>query len=49
MEAGQTLMILLAGEEPQTRVPRTVRELGHSVVETETDANGVLHLLVRRR
>ena len=49
MEAGQTLMILLAGEEPQTRVPRTVRELGHSVVETETDADGVLHLLVRRR
>jgi TusA-related sulfurtransferase len=45
---GQTLMILLKGDEPQARVPRTVVELGHRVLDTRADAGGVLHLLVRR-
>jgi hypothetical protein len=41
-------MILLKGDEPQARVPRTVVELGHRVLDTRADAAGVLHLLVRR-
>jgi tRNA 2-thiouridine synthesizing protein A len=48
LDPGQTLMILLAGAEPQARVPRTVRELGHVVLEEATGGDGVLHLLVRR-
>jgi len=47
LSTGQTLMILLKGEEPRTRVPRTVRELGHTVLSGTTDTAGVLHLLVR--
>jgi TusA-related sulfurtransferase len=45
---GQTLLILLRGDEPHARVPRTVRELGHCVLADEVDVAGVMHLLVRR-
>lgn len=48
LDPGQTLMILLRGIEPQTRVPHTVRELGHTVLQASIDIEGILHLLVRK-
>ena len=48
MQAGQTLLVHLRGEEPLRNVPRTAREQGHEVVSMDTDATGVAHLLLRR-
>jgi tRNA 2-thiouridine synthesizing protein A len=46
---GQTLLVLLKGDEPVRNVPRTAAEQGHAVLAQETDAAGVTHLLLRRR
>ena len=46
---GQTLLVLLKGDEPVRNVPRTAAEQGHTVLAQETDAAGVTHLLLRRR
>ncbi len=48
MAPGETLLVLLKGEEPLRNVPRTATEQGHEVVSLETDSAGVSHLLIRR-
>ena len=48
MDKGQTLLVILKGEEPVRNVPRTAREQGHEVLSMETDADGVTRLLLRR-
>jgi len=48
LAAGQTLLVLLRGEEPLRNVPRTAREQGHQVLSLETDGNGISRLLLRR-
>ena len=47
--AGQTLLVLLVGAEPQARVPKTVRELGHRVVSAQLDDAGTMLLWVQKR
>jgi tRNA 2-thiouridine synthesizing protein A len=49
LASGQTLLVLLKGDEPVRNVPRTAAEQGHIVLAQETDAAGVTHLLLRRR
>ncbi|HEY4173108.1 MAG TPA: sulfurtransferase TusA family protein [Rhodopila sp.] len=48
MAPGETLLVLLKGEEPLRNVPRTATEQGHEVLSLETDANGITQLLIRR-
>ena len=48
MAPGETLLVLLKGEEPLRNVPRTTAEQGHEGLSLETDADGVGHLLIRR-
>jgi tRNA 2-thiouridine synthesizing protein A len=45
---GQTLLVLLRGDEPRRNVPRTAAEQGHEVLAQETDAAGVTRLWLRR-
>jgi TusA-related sulfurtransferase len=45
---GQTLLVLLAGEEPRRNVPRTAAEQGHTVLDEQHGADGVTRLLLRR-
>jgi tRNA 2-thiouridine synthesizing protein A len=49
MASGQTLLVLLKGDEPVRNVPRTAAEQGHAVLAQSTDAAGITHLLLRRR
>ena len=49
MPPGQTLLVLLKGDEPRRNVPRTAAEQGHTVLRQETDAAGVTHLWLRRQ
>ena len=49
MQAGQILLVLLAGDEPRRNVPATARELGHTVMASEDGADGVTHLWIRKR
>ena len=46
---GQTLLVLLRGEEPRRNVPRSALEQGHEVLSVEDGADGVTRLLLRRR
>ncbi|MBV9812080.1 MAG: sulfurtransferase TusA family protein [Acetobacteraceae bacterium] len=48
MSSGQTLRVLLQGDEPRENVPKTALAQGHSVIDTATDADGVTRLLIRR-
>ena len=48
MSTGQTLLVLLRGEEPLRNVPRTAAEQGHAVLSQTTGPDGVTHLLLRR-
>ena len=48
LQSGQTLLVLLRGEEPRQRVPPTVRELGHQVLAQETLEDGITRLLLQR-
>jgi TusA-related sulfurtransferase len=49
MAPGQTLLVLLRGDEPRRNVPRTAAEQGHQVLAQDTDAAGVTRLMLRRR
>lgn len=46
---GQTLLVLLKGEEPVANVPRTATEQGHAVVAQELGGDGITRLLLRKR
>jgi TusA-related sulfurtransferase len=48
MAQGQTLLVLLRGDEPRRNVPRTAIEQGHVVLADTTDADGITRLLLRR-
>ena len=48
MAPGETLLVVLKGEEPRRNVPRSAREHGHAVLAEETGADGVTRLLLRR-
>ena len=48
LESGQTLLVVLKGEEPARNVPRTATEQGHAVLATETEG-GITRLLLRRK
>ncbi|MBV8458216.1 MAG: sulfurtransferase TusA family protein [Acetobacteraceae bacterium] len=49
LQCGQTLLVLLRGEEPRHNVPRTAIEQGHEVVSQETEPDGTTRLLLRKR
>ncbi len=48
MSSGQTLLVLLQGEEPLRNVPRTAAEQGHAVLALESES-GITRLLLRRK
>ena len=48
MAPGETLLVLLSGDEPRENVPKTARAQGHTVIGEETDGAGVTRLLIRR-
>jgi TusA-related sulfurtransferase len=49
MAPGQTLLVLLRGDEPVRNVPRTAAEQGHAVLAQQVDAAGVTRVWLRRR
>jgi TusA-related sulfurtransferase len=48
LEAGQTLLVRLRGEEPLRNVPRTAQEQGHTVLQCWQGPDGVSAILLRR-
>ena len=48
MAPGETLLVVLKGDEPRFNVPRTAREQGHEVLSIETGCDGVTRLRLRR-
>jgi tRNA 2-thiouridine synthesizing protein A len=49
LASGQTLLVLLKGDEPVANVPRTAAEQGHTVLAMEAGADGITRLLLRRK
>jgi TusA-related sulfurtransferase len=49
LAVGETLLVLLRGEEPTRNVPQTALQLGHEVLSQQTDGAGLTRLLLRRR
>ncbi len=49
LHSGQTLLVLLRGEEPAQNVPRAARQQGHEILSEETDQRGTVHLLLRKK
>jgi len=45
---GETLLVLLRGDEPRRNVPITAAALGHTVLAQDDGADGVTRLLLRR-
>ncbi len=48
LSPGETLLVLLRGEEPTRNVPGSAEALGHAILALETDAAGLTRLLLRR-
>ncbi len=48
MASGETLLVLLRGEEPSVNVPRTALAQGHQVLARATDDAGITRVLLRR-
>ncbi len=48
LKPGQTLLVVLRGEEPLRNVPRTALEQGHAVLSLRSAPDGVSRLLLRR-
>jgi len=48
LSPGQTLLVILRGEEPRRNVPRTAEAQGHAVLMLESGADGITRLLLRR-
>jgi len=48
LRSGQTLLVLLRGEEPRQNVPATAVAQGHAVLAQTTGEDGVTRLLLRR-
>ena len=45
---GQTLLVLLRGDEPTRNVPATAKQLGHTVLSDARDEDGRMRLLIRK-
>lgn len=45
---GQTLLVLLRGDEPVRNVPATARQLGHTVLSETVLPDGSVQVLLRR-
>jgi tRNA 2-thiouridine synthesizing protein A len=48
MAPGETLLVLLRGDEPRRNVPASAAALGHAVLGESTGADGVTRLWLRR-
>ncbi len=48
MAPGETLLVLMKGDEPRRNVPRSAREHGHAVLAEETGPDGLTRLLLRK-
>ncbi len=52
ISAGQTVTIRLKGKEPLTNVPRSIRELGHDILdlwpEDGEDTYGIHKMIIRK-
>ncbi|MBV9734641.1 MAG: sulfurtransferase TusA family protein [Acidisphaera sp.] len=48
LASGESLLVLLRGEEPVRNVPRTAAEQGHAILSQETGEDGVTRLLIRK-
>jgi tRNA 2-thiouridine synthesizing protein A len=48
MESGQTLLVLLRGDEPRRNVPATAAAQGHAVLAQQDGEDGVTRLWLRR-
>jgi tRNA 2-thiouridine synthesizing protein A len=48
MTTGQTLLVLLRGEEPRRNVPATAVAQGHTVLAQQDGEDGVTRLWLRR-
>ena len=49
LASGQTLLVLLRGEEPRLNVPRSAAALGHRVMSQQHGDDGVTRLLLMHR
>jgi tRNA 2-thiouridine synthesizing protein A len=48
MATGQTLLVLLRGDEPRRNVPATAAAQGHAVLAQRDGADGITRLWLRR-
>jgi tRNA 2-thiouridine synthesizing protein A len=48
LQSGESLLVLLKGDEPARNVPRTATEQGHTVLSQDVGADGVVRLLLRK-
>jgi len=48
MQAGEVLLVLLAGDEPTRNVPKTALEQGHCVLDQVAGPDGVTQLWLRK-
>jgi tRNA 2-thiouridine synthesizing protein A len=48
MASGQTLLVLLRGEEPRRNVPATAAAQGHQILAQQEMTDGVTRLWLRR-
>jgi TusA-related sulfurtransferase len=48
MQPGQTLLVLLRGDEPRRNVPATAAAQGHAVLAQQDGADGITRLWLRR-
>jgi len=48
MATGETLLVILKGQEPLANIPRTATQQSHQVLEVTTDEAGISRLLIRR-
>jgi tRNA 2-thiouridine synthesizing protein A len=49
MQAGETLLVRLRGDEPRRNIPRTAAEQGHVVLLQQELPDGTILLLLRKR
>ena len=52
MQSGETLEVLLQGEEPLKNVPRSVKEAGHEIISCiplDNDTDNIIYRLIIRK